>query len=386
MADQTLTDLIPDLYAALDVVSREQVGFIPAVTLNATDGRAAVNEAVRVPITPAANVSDVTPAMTVPEPTGQVITNVPITITKSRAAEFGWVGEQQKGLNNGPGYLTIRAGMMAQAMRSLTNEVETDVATLYKKTSRAFGVAGTTPFASNLNDTAEMRKILSDNGAPLSDLQLVFDSTAGAKMRTLTQLTKANEAADASMLRQGVLGDVHDFSIRESAKVDSATGAVVVGTITITGVNAIGATTINFTSAAASSFTALAGDFFTIAGDTNKYVIATDVTIGASTTSDVIIAAPGLLVATAGAEAVTGSAAFTANMGFSRSALQLVTRAPALPEEGDLAIDRMIIQDDRSGLSFEVAIYPGYRKVRYEIAIAWGFENIKPEHTAILLG
>jgi hypothetical protein len=73
-------------------------------------------------------------------------------------------------------------------------------------------------------------------------------------------------------------------------------------------------------------------------------------------------------------------------MGFSRSALQLVTRAPALPEEGDMAIDRMLITDDRSGLTFEVSIYPGYRKVRYEIAVAWGFKNIKPAHTSILLG
>lgn len=382
----TLTDLIPDLYAALDVVSREQVGFIPAVTLNATDGRAAVGESVRVPITGAANVVNITPAMITPEPTDQVVTNADIVITKSRAAEFGWVGEEQKGLNNGPGFLTIRAGQMAQAMRSLTNEIETDVASLYKATSRAFGTAGLTPFASTLQDTAQMRKILSDNGAPLGDLQLVIDSTAGANMRTLTNLTKANEANDASLLRQGVLLDVHGFAIRESAQNAAASGAVVVGTVTVTGVNIVGVTTVNFTTAAASSFTALAGDFFTIAGDTNKYVIATDVTIGASTTGDVIIGAPGLLIATAGTEAVTGSAAFAANMAFARSALQLVTRAPALPEEGDMAIDRMLITDDRSGLTFEVSIYPGYRKVRYEIAVAWGFKNIKPEHGAILLG
>lgn len=380
MADQTLTDLIPDLYAALDVVSREQVGFIPAVTLNATDGRAAVGEAVRVPISPSANVVDITPAMTTPEPTGQVITNVPITITKSRAAEFGWVGEQQKGLNNGVGYLSIQADMMAQAMRSLTNEVEADVASLYSKTSRAFGTAGTSPFASTLTDTAQARKILSDNGAPLSDLQLVIDSTAGASMRTLTQLTKANEANDATLLRQGVLLDVHGFAIRESAQTEAVTNGTGTSYTSDTAGYAIGDTVITLITG---SGTVLAGDAVTFAGDLNKYVVE----VGVAAPGAITLAAPGLRQPiAASAVAMTIGGDFTANMAFARSALQLVTRAPALPEEGDMALDRMIIQDDRSGLAFEVSIYPGYRKVRYEIAIAWGFENIKPEHSAILLG
>ncbi|MFX6330770.1 P22 phage major capsid protein family protein, partial [Acinetobacter baumannii] len=85
-----------------------------------------------------------------------------------------------------------------QAMRTLVNEMETDLANLFAGASRATGTAGTTPFASTLTDTAQARRILSDNGAPLSDLQLVIDTAAGASMRTLTQLTKANEAADAS--------------------------------------------------------------------------------------------------------------------------------------------------------------------------------------------
>ena len=46
----------------------------------------------------------------------------------------------------------------------------------------------------------------------------------------------------------------------------------------------------------------------------------------------------------------------------------------------------MMITDDRSGLAFEVSIYGGYRKVRYEIALAWGVKNIKPQHTCLLLG
>jgi hypothetical protein len=54
--------------------------------------------------------------------------------------------------------------------------------------------------------------------------------------------------------------------------------------------------------------------------------------------------------------------------------------------EGDLAIDSMMLTDPISGLSFEVRVYPGYGKVRYEIRLAWGVKVIKPEHTSILLG
>ena len=49
----TLTSLIPDLYAALNVVSRELVGFIPAVARDSTADRVATNQTLRVPISPA---------------------------------------------------------------------------------------------------------------------------------------------------------------------------------------------------------------------------------------------------------------------------------------------------------------------------------------------
>ena len=73
-------------------------------------------------------------------------------------------------------------------------------------------------------------------------------------------------------------------------------------------------------------------------------------------------------------------------MAFNRSAIVLAARAPARPSEGDMASDVIVITDPRSGLSMEFAMYQGYRKVRYEVALAWGVKNIKPEHTALLLG
>jgi hypothetical protein len=372
----TLTDLIPDLYAALDVVSRELTGMTTAVTMNASNMRAAVGQSVVVPITGSANISDITPSMTSPEPTDQTVTNVPIIITKARAAEFGFVGEEQKGLETGPGYMSIQANMIAQAMRGIANEVERDLTSMYLKTSRAYGTAGALAFDGDLSDSAQLLKILLDNGATSLDKQLVIDTSNGASMRSNTNLTKANEANDDTLLRQGVLLDVHGFAIRETGQAQSHTAGTGAGYL-VNGAHVVGDTVIAVDTGTG---TVLAGDVITIAGDSNKYVVAVALSGG-----NITIAAPGLVQDAASTSAVTLTADYTASIAFDRSAIQLVARPPATPIEGDMALDRMIITDPRSGLSFEVSIYPGYRKVRYELALAWGFENIKPEHTALLI-
>ena len=376
----TLTNLTPDLYEALDTVSRELVGFIPSVTLDSTVERAAVGQTVRSFVTPAATASDVTPGVTAPNDGDNVIGNEAITISKARGVPVRWNGEEQRGMNSGPGYSSILQDQFAQAMRTLTNEMETDLASLYATTSRAFGAAGTTPFASTLTDTANVRKILADNGAPLSDMQMVIDTTAGAKMRTLTQLTKANEAADASLLRQGVLLDVHGMAIRESAQITPTVNGTGTAYTSDTAGYAVGDTAITLITG---SGTVLAGDVVTFAGDLNKYVVA----VGVAAPGVITLAAPGLReTIAASAVALTIGADFVANMAFSRSAILLATRAPAVPEEGDMADDSMMITDPRSGLSFEVRLYKQYRQIRYEVSAAWGFKNVKPEHSAILLG
>jgi hypothetical protein len=267
----------------------------------------------------------------------------------------------------------------AQAMRTLCNEVEADLSGLYTDASRAFGTAGTTPFASDLSDTANVLKILLDNGAPSTDLQLVINTSGGAKLRTLGQLTKANEAGGDSLLRQGVLLDLHGMAIRESAKVKNVTK----GTGAAYQVNNVAGYAVGDTVIAADTGTGtiLAGDVVTFAGDTNKYIVASALSGGSFT-----IAAPGLRQALANDAVITVGNNYAANMAFSRSAIILATRAPALPDGGDSADDRTIITDPVSNLSFEVALYRQYRQVQYEISLAWGIANFKPEHTAILLG
>ena len=374
----TLTNLIPTLYEALDIVARELTGLIPAVRRNSSIERAAVDETVRFPVVPAMSAAAITPAATGPDPSAQTIGSDTMTISSSRSVTFYWEGEEQKGLRNAETYGDILRDQFAQAMRTLANEVEVDLAELYVAASRAYGTAGTTPFASSLADTAQLKKILDDNGAPASDRQMVINTTAGAAMRTLTQLTKANEAGGDDMLRRGVLMDIHGFALRESAQIQDHTKGT--GTSYLfSQAEAIGQTTLSLDGG---SGTMLAGDVITHASDSvNKYIVTTALSGG-----DVVIGKPGLRIAGVNDEAVSIGDGYAANMAFHRNAIQLVTRAPAMPEGGDAADDVMEIQDPVSGLGFQVAVYRQRRRVAYEVGLAWGQKCVKAEFLALLLG
>jgi hypothetical protein len=377
----TLTNLVSDAYAALDVVSRELVGFIPSVTRDASVDRVAVGQNVR-SFKTAANTAgkDITAAMAFPAAAYQTVGNDAITISKARAFPFSWTAEEQYTVNAGAGTLSVAQDQIAQAYRAAVNEIENDIAD-----AAALGASGgitpnaTTLFSATLKDAAFAKKFLDDRGAPLSDRHMVLNTTASAAMRGLTQLNSVDSAGDASLLRQGVLGNIMGFAIRESAQVGltaAATGASYL--VDNAAGYAVGTTTIHVDAGTGSIPT---GSLVTIGG--NSYMVTTG-TAGDGD-QDIVIAAPGLIKAIANNDAVTVLSAQDANAAFSRNAIVLATRLPAVPIGGeDLALMREVITDPRSGLSFELAVYPGYRMVHYEIGVLWGAKVLKPEHICLL--
>jgi len=377
----TLTNLIPDIYRALDVVSRELVGFIPSVARDSTADRVAANQTLDIPISPVnAAGGNISPAMALPSASDQTIANATLTISKQRFFPFSWTGEEQKAVDYGPGFLTLKQYQIAQAIRAAVNEMEADIAVAaYKGASRAYGTAGTAPFgtAGDYSDAAQTRKILADNGAPLSDLSLIMNTVAGANIRG--KQAQNYMVGDTSVQRQGVLLDINGFSLRESAQVQAVTkGTGASYLVNNAGGYSVGATTI---AADTGTGTILAGDIITFAGDTNKYVVASALSGGSLT-----IAAPGLRQSLADNTAITVGNSYAANIGFSRNSILLATRLPAIPAEGDLASDRLTVADPNSGIMLEFATYPGYRMNVYHVSVCWGVSVIKPEHVAILLG
>lgn len=376
-----LTNLIPDLYQGLDVVSRELAGCITSVARNSSAERAAVGEAVIVPISVPGSATDVAPAMQVPEPADFSTETTAIKITKSRSVSFGLTGEEYRGLENGIGANSILQGNIQQALRTLCNEIEQDCCTeIANNAGAVYGTAGNAPFADNLGDAAEMRKILDDAGAPAGERSLVINTSAGVNLRKLTQLTNAGNAGTTMTLRQGELLPLFGLSVKESAGVKTVEKGTAAG-LTLK-VAAKGAKEVEVK--AVTSGALKVGDIITIAGDTTKYTVtAIPASLAANAKFSV---SPALAKATTDGAAVTVAADSARNIAFTRSAVQLVTRAPALPGGRDAAVDAMMLTDPRSGLSFEVRVYNGYRKMRMEVACAWGVKNIKPEHTATLLG
>ncbi len=381
----TLTNLEGRLYSAVDIVSREMVGLANSVSINSAAARAAKGDSVLVPVSNSTSGVDISPAMSAPEPADKSVGNRSITINKSRAYPFGFTGEEAGALDNGVGFMDTQTQEIAQAIRGITNEIEEDLAGLYKYCSRAYGTAGTTPFGSDLSDTAEIYKILADNGAPVrGGWNLAINTAAGAKMRTLTQLSDVNRSGDDSFLRQGTLLPVHNGMVKESAQIQTHTAGTASSATTDDSGYAVGATTI--TLASAGTGTILEGDAITFAGDSNVYIVDTgdtDVSDGGT----IVLQEPGLRQAiSSSATAITVKSDYSANMAFTPNAIQLAMRMPYLPPGGDAADERTQIVDPRSGLIYEFARYAGYHQVRYEVTAAWGVAMVKEEHAALLLG
>ena len=360
-----------------------------AVSRDSSAERVALNQTVNIPIVPAISTSNITPGVTAPNDGDAVIGNTTVTISKSKYGAVRWNGEEQKSLNLNNITARVTRDRFAQAMRALVNEIESDLAELHVKCSRAYGTYNAVPFgtAADLSDASQIRRILEDNGAPSSDLQMVLGSSAIANIRgKQSVLFKANEAGTSDLLRRGIIGDLEGFQLHNSAQVKTA---VTAGTnngsaTTDTTGYAVGSTSIGL--ASAGTGTIIDGDIITFANDFHKYVVKTgDSNVANGGT--IVLQEPGLRQALpASAVTITTVGATTRNMAFSRSAIVLLTRAPAMPVGGDSAEDVLEIQDPVSGLAFQVAMYSQYRQIRYEVGIAWGMQAVAPRHMALLIG
>ena len=371
-----LTALAPTLFSAAQQVSAEPFGVIKAINASFDDKRVAKGDKVNVPIAPTSTPTDFTPGATASTGADATADAVAVQITASKKTTWNLTGEQIRSLENGGNDQEWVRQMIAQGMRGLRNLAEADCAAAIKAgASRAFGTAGTTPFASDLSALTNARKILQDNGAPLADLQFVGDTSCGLNLRNLGIIQQAYQAGSDVERRTGEFLRQFGFQINESAGIMAHT--IGTGTSYVTsGADAIGDRTITL---ATGSGTVLSGDVVTFAGDTNKYVVNS----GVAAPGDIKIGRPGVRKAISTGTAMTIGGAYVPNLAFERSAVVGVMRPPVMPENP--TINQMLISD-QFGMTYLMLDIAQYGQRTWELHLAWGFSVVQGEHVAIVLG
>jgi hypothetical protein len=375
----TLTNLLPTIYAGLNKVSREMVGFIPAITRDAKLDQAAIGQTVRWPIAPANAAGAITPAYVGPNASVQTITNGYLTLSKMYGGSFPWTGEESY-VGKQAGWIdNLLAQQFEQLFRSAVNQIEADLAALYIYGSRACKTAGLALFDSTdkLNAFAQLNRILNDNGMG-GDRHIVLSNSAWALLEGSDAMNKVNEAGTDVTAREGYIARTHGFQVHQSAQVSAHTNGAY--TAPIVTALALGGTAITGTGLD----TLLAGDLLKIANDANNvYVLQGTPASAIAATINV----PGSKVAHAAAtDAITPliATSYIPNMAFTRDAIGLVSRLPKEPEGGDSAVEVQIVTDPKSGIPFRVALYRQYHQVSYEVSTVWGAGIINSNGLALL--
>jgi len=373
-----LDKLIPVFNNSMQEISRELIGIIPACRRDMRADQIAKGQTLRVPLTPDGENEDIIIGKA-PDLAGDEFGNIDVQMTKFRIGKpIVWNGEEELAI--GDLRRQLFQDQVTQRMRRLANEMEEDVCleAAIGAQGGVYGTAGTTPFASSdMKDFAQVIKIMNDGGMPQFGRNMVLNTSSASNLRNHGVLFKVNEAGTQELLRQGVLGRLYGFDIRESGGfrtfAPTGSGYAVNGDfvkgdkkiMVDTGTGAI-----------------KKGSVVSFAGNTTKYIVTEDF----EGTAGYLNIAPGLVAPVATGVAMTVSNSFLPNVAFTSDAVLLATRTPAMPEGGDNAQDVTTVTDPVSGLTFQVAAYGGHRQRWIEIGAVWGTKTVNPQHSVLLLG
>jgi hypothetical protein len=347
------------------------------------DEAKAPGSTVDVKIPTALTAYDIVPSVVRTETNGRTMLTVPISLNKWKGAGFYLTDKEALEINAKKDYLPMQT---TEAVKAIARVVNADLLSHYKKVSQYVGTAGQTPFQEyappatqdyqGLRILAAARKALDIAEVPPEDRYAVWDPGAAANARSLPAFTNVNQAGTDATLRKGDLGTVNGFNNVQELQVLTHTAGTLTGTVTVTGVNAVGAKTLSITTASGAAVALKAGDVVTFAGSTKTHAVLEDLTVGASSTG-ILKLNTGIAVATVGGEAVAVKASHVANLAGHRYGIAFVNR----PLDSGIMNNPNIsvLQDPVSGLTLRLELKRENKQDYWEFDMLWGSEAVVPD-------
>lgn len=268
---------------------------------------------------------------------------------------------------------------MEEAVKALAEDVNSDILAEYTGVYGYVGNAGTTPFATvAAGDITGARKVLNQQLAPRGLRRMVIDADAEAAALELADFSSADRAASDITIKEGEIGRKFGFDwfYDDQVPTHTTTGG---GTILVNDAShAAGVNTITFDGGGTAP---AVGDVFTVAGDTQTYVVS-------SSTATVITHEPAGKVALADNAAITFKASHVVNLAFHRDAFAFATRFLSDPQlEGAAGVGGVSrMQDPDTGLVLRLQVTRQHFQWAWEFDVLWGAKLVRPELACRIAG
>lgn len=330
------------------------------------------------------DVTDVVPSNTPPAPSDITPRFVTVTLNNWKKVNFALTDFEVSRLQQG-----TMTDEFSGAIDVLAGNIISSVMANFRGIFQHAGTAGTTPFASNTAVVQSARRLLNRSGAPMENRALILNFDADANSIGLGVFQQYLQKGDVDTLREGTIKRALGFDWAVDGYLPSFTGGTLSnGTAKAALVNkanvAIGDTTVPIDSATLTG-TLVVGDLFTVAGDTQQYVVTANATASGNAIASMAFS-PSARVAWADNSAIT----FVANHDVAGLALHKQAIAFASKPLDDVTIQggseiRQIF-DPISGLTLCLEISRQYKQTVAEFSCLWGSTLARPESAVRILG
>jgi hypothetical protein len=376
----SLTNILDKILARGLMTLREAAVMPRLVNVDFSTDAAQKGNTIDVPKPVAQTVSDVTPGPTRASSANTTPGLVQIPLDQWRQTNFFLSDKEMVEVDRNRHFIPMQT---SEAARALANDLDTKIHEKYVGIYGYVGTAGVIPF-STVKTATDARKVLNEQLAPMNDRRVVIDPTAESQALQLSAYSDVEKTDDRAVKIEGEIGRKFGMDHFMSQNVVTHTAGTVpnglVFSTTAAGVSAIdlmGNSTLG---------TLVTGDIFTIAGDTQTYVVQATVTI-VSTPGATVAFGPALAQIASANSAWVKKSTHVVNLAFQRNAFAYATRPLAQSVTGLQGGNIMrVLQDDLTGLVLRLEVVRESKQDSWEFDVLHGEELVRPEFAARIAG
>jgi hypothetical protein len=372
----TTTNVIPQLLAQGLLALRQNAIMPRLVNRGYEEIAGEKGSTIDIPIPSAIAAQAVAPGNTPPSTADVSPTKVSLQLNKWYEAPFYLTDKDMLEVMNGT--IPMQA---SEAIKALVNQVEADIFSAIELGVFGYaGVAGATPFATDLSEWTAARTVLSKQLAPMGEKRVVLNTDAVGNAILLRAFQDTNFGAGAEQLAMGQFARKLGAAWFEDQNVPSHTAGTGTGYLVNNGAGYPAGTKTITTDTG--SGTVLAGDIVVLSGVTGTYKVASSVG-GASVTSIVLV--NGLAGAVLDNATITIKASHVLNVAFHPDCIAFGSRPFAGADPMGIG-HYMSAVDPISGLTLRLEVSREHKRTRFSYDMLYGVQCVRPELGSIIAG